>query len=458
MKEDAQANKTPIGKTGVARTLNRIFALAIVCAPLVLYQYTQLISSIAYSVSSRGLAEEKSILPENILLATVPGTSTRTHSIEEDNKGFLRGNIIVATGRDASVSLKIEANKTSNNPPFLGNTTADDDAPVVSTNIHFAFQYQEPRRTNSSVFIFVLSRRDAFATRQTIRETWASGHDNVYFVMGTGCNVPPELRIDDLSCEENANASEQIKSNNNEEFYTEAAETEALIREEMTMYGDILLDQNLVDSDRSSPAKIKYAYRWGALNLPRALWFVKAGDDMYIRVKPLVTSFPKRGKFRSDYKYFSKIESVDQKIPPYLDPAKDAIILSGHVMVDHKVNRVGKWKETDDYKPDTYPTAPEGDGGHVVSRTLAKYISRNRHRLVNYQGEDVSLGIWADQAPMDVIVLQDKRLGNIWRGTMDKDYRPRNCPQEVYLLGHNFTAAEMRGCHEKDQQADKKTS
>ena len=33
-----------------------------------------------------------------------------------------------------------------------------------------------------------------YNTRQMIRETWAKGHDNVYFVLGEECTVPPKYR------------------------------------------------------------------------------------------------------------------------------------------------------------------------------------------------------------------------------------------------------------------------
>jgi hypothetical protein len=459
MKEDAQANKkTTIRKTGVSATLRSIFVLAIVCACAATLHNALLISIIGHSASSQILLEEKSIRPDNTSLPmTILGTSTRAHtssiegahtsSIEEDNKSFLRaGNIIAIVGDAPTVQPKIEANKTNNTVLALLGNTADDDHETPKTSSKLRLHYPSPRLTNSSVFIFVLSRRDAFATRQIIRETWASGQDNVYFMIGAGCNVPPELRIDDWTCEENVNASVQIKNNNYGNFYKVIAKTEAFVRKEMTMYRDILLDQDYIDSYRSLPAKVKTAYTWGINNLPQALWFVKVDDDMYLRVGKLVSTFPKGRTFQSNFRHFMKPEEVDQNVPHSFDATKDAIILSGSIYVNHTAHKTGKWKEIDEYKPSVYPTFPGGNSGHIISRALANYIAENSKSLVNYQGEDVSLGIWADQAPMNVTVLRDQRLKNTWR------WNDVTCVARAHIVGHKLKAKDLRKCYWIDQE------
>ena len=38
--------------------------------------------------------------------------------------------------------------------------------------------------------------------------------------------------------------------------------------------------------------------------------------------------------------------------------------------------------------------------GHIVSRPVAEYIVEHQDELYNYQGEDVSLGIWMDESPL----------------------------------------------------------
>jgi hypothetical protein len=52
----------------------------------------------------------------------------------------------------------------------------------------------ETHRTSSPVTVFVPSFYSSLAIRQTIRETWASGHDNVFFVIGAPCPIPTQQR------------------------------------------------------------------------------------------------------------------------------------------------------------------------------------------------------------------------------------------------------------------------
>eukprot|EP01049_Picozoa_sp_SAG25_P007267 SAG25_NODE_582_length_6759_cov_2.468919_5_plen_76_part_00 len=52
------------------------------------------------------------------------------------------------------------------------------------------------------------------------------------------------------------------------------------------------------------------------------------------------------------------------------------------------------------YKKHSYPPFPRG-GAHAVTRALAKYVVDNDKSLVEYQGEDTSMGIWMDEAPFE---------------------------------------------------------
>ena len=50
------------------------------------------------------------------------------------------------------------------------------------------------KKHDMQVVVSVLSRRSGFETRQVIRDTWASGHNNVYFIIGACCPVPVKHR------------------------------------------------------------------------------------------------------------------------------------------------------------------------------------------------------------------------------------------------------------------------
>jgi hypothetical protein len=265
------------------------------------------------------------------------------------------------------------------------------------------------RLTNSSIFIFVMSRRESSEMRQTIRETWAAGHDNVYFVLGT--------------------------------FLYHNEEQDATIQKEMQTYRDIMLAEDVVDLQENLAAKIKYAYRWAVTNLPNVVWFLKVGDDMYLRVHKLVKKTPSKGP--SNKNWFPQAVQ-NQYVPKFVDPRTDPIMVGGHIFVDHLVPRQGKWAElVEDYPSDIYPPFLKGDGGHMISRYLAEYIVVHSSELFNYQGEDVSLGIWAAESPMDVLIVKDRSMS----------YSGESCQENKakYVIGHDFSVETIRKCYDFDR-------
>ena len=55
--------------------------------------------------------------------------------------------------------------------------------------------FEGVRKTEQPVVILVLSRRTGFSARQAIRQTWAKGHDNIFFVVGASCPIPLKDRV-----------------------------------------------------------------------------------------------------------------------------------------------------------------------------------------------------------------------------------------------------------------------
>lgn len=85
--------------------------------------------------------------------------------------------------------------------------------------------------------------------------------------------------------------------------------------------------------------------------------------------------------------------------------------------------------------------------GHVVSRVVASYIAgMEPYSFTYYQGEDVSLGIWLDQAPADelepVTWIHSKYFSN-----------DGQCHTHAWLImGHEITPEYMRACYQlKDE-------
>ena len=153
-------------------------------------------------------------------------------------------------------------------------------------NFGRAAQYPLPLGTKSPVAYFVLSQRGSVEVRETIRNTWAFGKDDVFFVIGEACTIPLKYRsIDDggnLACgvspvQINKRYFEEVQKN----ILIERAEDEKLLLEQIA-FQDILF-VNEIDTYRSLSKKLKFIYTCAYQNLPTAKWIVKEAYRKTIR-------------------------------------------------------------------------------------------------------------------------------------------------------------------------------
>ncbi|GMI34422.1 hypothetical protein TeGR_g9445 [Tetraparma gracilis] len=277
----------------------------------------------------------------------------------------------------------------------------------------------ESHRTSSPVTVLVLSFYSDLAARQTIRETWASGHDNVYFVVGVPCLIPTGQR-DDYFC---VLADEAVRPTPEEQadYDADCAVNSLLVDEEQRVHHDLIRISDVTEAYRHLPHKLKAAYQWGILNT-QSKFFVKADDDSFVRVAAL-----------SEY-----LVSTYQADTPMLIGA-----IKPHAIVDHTGARTfGRNKELPEYKPDVYPPWAVGSAGHAVSRPIAQYVSDNRYDLFEYQGEDTSLGIWLDESPLKgkVKFVNSNRFGSEVQGY------PQCQDPEFFSIGHNISPEKMSKC------------
>jgi len=282
--------------------------------------------------------------------------------------------------------------------------TDPDDVPVKTATIVVTVQKPILKRKMNTM-VTVLSRRSAFETRKIIRETWGSGHDNVFFVVGTCCPIPPSDRKK-WSCIRSKATSIEDQT----KWDTDCAKEDLKIAEEEQTYMDIIRMPD-IDVYRHLPQKVKFAYTWG-LEHTTAKWFLKTDDDSVVRVDTLDS-------------YLEKTYN------------SDGYVVVGRVEDGWGVHRSGKWAEND-YRPSKYPKFPLGSVGHVVSKGVASYIADNSDELFNYQGEDVSIGIWLDESPLKSKVkwVTSKHMAN-----------HGNCKDTgMWVMGHNIKPAQMREC------------
>lgn len=192
---------------------------------------------------------------------------------------------------------------------------------------------------NNTLVTVVLSARQNFQQRQTIRDTWGRNHA-IYFVIGgpsPGENVAVQLSL----VKEQARFRDMIDSIHEESY-------------------------------RSLPYKLRFSYSFIVQKMPKVRWILKVDDDMMARIDDLHTAL---------------LQNLNH----------ERAVVAGRIIANVSVKKQGKWAETK-YQKETYPLWPQGSCGHVVSRAVAEYIA-GMENVVYYQGEDTSIGIWLDEAP-----------------------------------------------------------
>lgn len=243
--------------------------------------------------------------------------------------------------------------------------------------------------------IIVLSRREAFEERQVIRDTWAMGHTNVFFIVGKPCEIPLEHRKPWV-CERKS-----LQMQNDNTYALEQSRiSEKLLKEKDIVHVDT------IDVYRNLAEKLKLAYKWVFKTHGKA-YVLKVDLDTFVRVSEVESFVKDRQR-----KYECIVGGVSRG----------------------KVARHGKWAETK-YKKDTYPPFPSGSG-HIVSPSLLEYIVT--HEMVSYQGEDTSLGIFFDESDIDVTFTETKRMITHSGDCFNK---------HAMVVGHNIGVSQMKKCY-----------
>ena len=258
------------------------------------------------------------------------------------------------------------------------------------------FDYQQPALrtdynlpppipTNQSAAFLVLSARYNFEERAAIRETWAQGNDNVYFVVGGP--VPSDRHDMDRS---------------------NPLSTSSLLFQEQERFHDII-DVIHPDTYKSLPYKLHFSVRWIMKHCQHVKWVVKSDDDIFVRVKSL---------------QYYVLRQLNHDHP----------LVVGKIVTDHKPHRKGKWAESAKFLGKVYPPWPFGSAGYVMSRPVAQYIATTDD-LFYFQGEDAGLGIWLDQSPLNVTFVDSPEL-----------HKDEYCQEKHFIIGHDLGVEAMRKC------------
>jgi hypothetical protein len=263
----------------------------------------------------------------------------------------------------------------------------------------------------STAMIFILSRRENTKSRNVYRNILSGSGVHFMFVVGTCCPIPIQLR-NMYTCD--LMSTEGLVSNKDMNAQSVQCDIEdAQIRLETTIYKDILIT-NTTDVYRHLPAKVRLMLHWGVHNT-NCSFFVKVDEDHFINPIALM----KMVSGRSDAEY--------------------SIICN--LAKGFYVHREGKWKELT-YKRGVfyaqYPKFPLGSSGWIMSRSVAKYISKHTLELFDYQGEDVSIGIWLHESDI---------VGNIQWISSTHMRADGNClDSNNIVVGHNLSPEQIQLC------------
>ena len=350
----------------------------------------------------------------------------------------------------------------------------------------------------NNLVVMVMTRNISFQRRQTIRSTWAKiaakkqkqKHDDdnsnnddqlllsssaassssssplVYFVVGDFCKVPPEYREKD----DGKNPLCVVRQGElNSAQYTADAEqyindviipNEKKLRIEQKTYGDIVV-MNEYEIYRNIPKKLKASYTFVDRYLPKSIRYVaKVDDDMFVRLDELRNyiddTFENNNSSSSKEGFFNNSNTMNanrnnNKLqshrPSFLPP--QPLILAGDIRLNLRAQGEGKWKEVSQFKfRGEYPPFPIGSAGHVVSRPIAEYVSTYQDSLFDYQGEDVSLGIWVQimitTASIDniTVTVQYKKIPG-----MKTMVGAKFCKDPgIIVIGHDFDDDSLKKC------------
>ena len=261
--------------------------------------------------------------------------------------------------------------------------------------------------SKKNLVVLVLSARRDQERRDAIRDSWAFGYDNVFFIVGSmACMIPPTFRTSEWSCEASGAVSQSAQIIHN----ASVAEEDKLLQAEICREKLILVP--VVDYYRALPRKLKEAYRW-ALKHTEAKWFHKIDDDAVARI--------------------SKMENLLLKLEDVLSATSSNNYVVMGAIKSTDVKKDGKWADPD-YEPSMYPWYVNGAQGYVVSRALAQAVVT--YDSTEYQGEDVSLGIWLNEMKINATMINSPLF--VAHG---------NCHMQGHVsIGHNISPRKMREC------------
>ena len=322
-------------------------------------------------------------------------------SIVLDTNVNLQSNSVISRGSDINNSVHAGAIQERN---IFKNISR------ISYKNRIIQKYHNLNASNH-IAVLVLSSRDHFEHRKAIRETWGNNSVNVFFIVGSQyCKLPPGYRIP-YTCRYIGKPLNQDDVEDHR--YQEVQITRDLIKEKREHPDDMVV-LPIIDVYRSLTKKMKYAYGW-IVNNTNAKWILKVDDDMVVRT-----------------------QAVFEIVRNYTN---NTFTVIGCISYNGTVLRRGKWAEFK-YAPKRYPPFPVGSCGYIISRDIAEYFAEYQNELHEYQGEDVSVGIWLSES----LFRNEITFVNLRQSFVNNGYCKTESRILCVVMGHYISPQIMRTC------------
>lgn len=191
---------------------------------------------------------------------------------------------------------------------------------------------------------------------------------------------------------------------------------------------DILI-VDVLDTYRNLPQKVLRSidYFWHHQTRHPIDFWLKTDDDCYLdieRIRELLLTHSQ-----------SKEKEFSNGIPGSW---------FGNFRTNWMLDQYGKWAERE-YKSLTYPPFPCGSG-YVLERKLIEFLVKNQDLLHNYQGEDVSMGIWL--SPLNPV----RRHDDGWLCSKEELSSTPTSSSDSFLSVPNLKPTELRLLHQSKRR------
>ena len=227
----------------------------------------------------------------------------------------------------------------------------------------------------------ILSARENFDERNTVRKTWGKTFPRYHFFVGNQSCTSQSTLLNPITCAPVRFATRSVSL---EDLHLQSRLSSILeeeIKWEATEFHDVVL-LPMTDSFHNLAQKLLLTWEWTIRNVPQSSMIITLNDDIDESVV---------------WQISRKVCDV-LKIFDWESHGENVIV--GTIITDF-VQRTGKYADLH-YQNESWwwaqwPPFPRGVNGYAVSTKLAKLVLEHKEMLPTTSGDDTSVGLWLQE-------------------------------------------------------------